>query len=381
MAKLTLGLRKLGYEDLDSIAVLDKQNATNTSTSTRSGSGGGDGGVEIGDGSSSGGGGGHGGVDNDGSSVTRIVARRLLRDMRATSERYVVVASSSAASAGKAVAGASHGGGGSSSSERGSVERSKRAEHSSIRGRAGGRGGAGVALEDERGGAGGGGGLTFAGFMAWSSVHGGRLMLVKDLVYACLAEFGMRPAKAVQEREVIQEIFRRCAFVAGRGRRGGRAVADDDILSWSLVLVLLLLCGVLRSPMWEAVRSWSGLVLVEKTPCRGVGGCVFAAARQPTRPPGKASFLPLSILDSTTRNGTRTKDEALNKRSCISPFPLVWHGLEENSEPDRAAVQYSHPAYPVHNARFVCCLLSSLSTSSSPYLLLLATCRPGFRLV
>lgn len=57
-------------------------------------------------------------------------------------------------------------------------------------------------------------GLTFAGFMAWSSVHGGRPMLVKDLVYLCLAEFGMRPAKAAQEREVIQEIFRRCARVS-----------------------------------------------------------------------------------------------------------------------------------------------------------------------
>lgn len=70
-------------------------------------------------------------------------------------------------------------------------------------------------MEGGGGGGGGGGGLTFAGFMAWSSVHGGRLMLVKDLVYACLAEFGMRPAKAVQEREVLQEIFRRCARVGG----------------------------------------------------------------------------------------------------------------------------------------------------------------------
>lgn len=56
---------------------------------------------------------------------------------------------------------------------------------------------------------GGGGGLTFAGFMSWSIVHAGRLQLVKDLVYVCLAEFGMMPAKALQEREVIQDIFRR----------------------------------------------------------------------------------------------------------------------------------------------------------------------------
>lgn len=42
---------------------------------------------------------------------------------------------------------------------------------------------------------------------------------MKDLVYACLAEFGMRPAKAMQEREVIQEIFRRyvqCCARIGR---------------------------------------------------------------------------------------------------------------------------------------------------------------------
>lgn len=215
MAKLTLGLRKLGYEDLESIAVLDKQNATNTANTTSnsssggggSGGSGGDGGVETGEGNSSG-----GGTDGAGS-VTRIVARRLLRDMRATSERYVVVAA--AADTGKWGTGTSRGGGGGGSgSDSGSVERSRRAEPSStsIRKRAGGRGDAGAVSGDGRGGAGGGGGLTFAGFMAWSSVHGGRLMLVKDLVYACLAEFGMRPAKAVQEREVIQEIFRRCAL-------------------------------------------------------------------------------------------------------------------------------------------------------------------------
>eukprot|EP00752_Nemacystus_decipiens_P010349 g9219.t1 len=145
LAKLTLGLRKLGYEDLESFAVLDKQNAPTASASTtnRSGSSGSGGGVEAGEGR-------FGGIDDDGGSVTRVVARRLLKDMRATSERYVIVAA--AADAAKEGAGTSYGGGGG----------------------------------NETG-----------------------LMLVKDLVYACLAEFGMRPAKAVQEREVIQEIFRR----------------------------------------------------------------------------------------------------------------------------------------------------------------------------
>lgn len=78
-----------------------------------------------------------------------------------------------------------------------------------------GRDGGVVGVGEEEGWAagGGGGGLTFAGFMSWSMVHGGRLQLVKDLVYMCLSEFGMRPAKAMQEREVIQEIFRRYSMV------------------------------------------------------------------------------------------------------------------------------------------------------------------------
>lgn len=247
MAKLTLGLRKLGYEDLESIAVLDKQNATNTTSNTttpRNSSSGGGGG-EIGEGSSS-----SSSIHDDGGgSVTRVVARRLLRDMRATSERYVVVAAAGAVDAGSEVMArnrAASGGGGGSDSR--SVQRNGRGEHSSgssssvsssrgsVRGGAGGRASAGAVLE------GGWGGLTFAGFMAWSSVHGGRLMLLKDLVYACLAEFGMRPAKAVQEREVIQEIFRRCA-----SWRGGGGRARDRCLQPCFLLLFFLFDWVIFS--------------------------------------------------------------------------------------------------------------------------------------
>lgn len=53
------------------------------------------------------------------------------------------------------------------------------------------------------------GGLTLVGFTSWSLLHGGRLQLVKDLVYVCLAEFGMQPAKPMQEKTVMQEIFQR----------------------------------------------------------------------------------------------------------------------------------------------------------------------------
>lgn len=53
------------------------------------------------------------------------------------------------------------------------------------------------------------GAMTLAGLLSWTIVHGGRLQLMKDLVYVCLADFGMHPIKGVQEKQVIQEVIRR----------------------------------------------------------------------------------------------------------------------------------------------------------------------------
>lgn len=212
MASLTLGLRKLGYEDLESLVLIDKQYSTDAGAAAAAfakATGGG------------GSGGSGGGVRDSADGTTGAVARKLLRDMRATSERYVVVPPASPASS-------------PATSTASSLSHQPPAppiphlpqQQQQQRNRQGPVVGGGVVVDDAggpvndrggglRGGSGvvEGGGLTFAGFMAWSSVHGGRLMLVKDLVYVCLAEFGMRPAKAVQEREVIQEIFRRCMGV------------------------------------------------------------------------------------------------------------------------------------------------------------------------
>lgn len=216
MASLTLGLRKLGYEDIESMAALDRQNTTKTAAANDGvgGDGGAHGGGDSGSARGSGGASGGGGS----SSITRVVARQLLRDMRATSERYVVVSTPGVAGTENVKLGVGGGGGDGGGNDSRYVEQSRRGRggggSNSMHSRApGGRDGTAMkgGWVGGRGGGvrGGGSGLTFAGFMAWSSVHGGRLMLVKDLVYACLAEFGMRPAKAVQEREVIQEIFRR----------------------------------------------------------------------------------------------------------------------------------------------------------------------------
>lgn len=165
-------------------------------------------------------------------SITKMVARRLLKDMRATSDKYVAFPTPAV--------GHKEGYFSSIPSSLDPVQQQQQQGHlgaassksTTSGGMAPAMAPAGVVDEgvDRTGGEargagverhGGGedraelGGLTFAGFMAWSSVHGGRMMLVKDLVYACLADFGMRPAKAVQEREVVMEIFRRyvCFFL------------------------------------------------------------------------------------------------------------------------------------------------------------------------
>jgi hypothetical protein len=43
-------------------------------------------------------------------------------------------------------------------------------------------------------------GLTYAGFMAWCSVHSGRTQLLRDLCFIACTACGMRPAKASQVR-------------------------------------------------------------------------------------------------------------------------------------------------------------------------------------
>lgn len=198
-ASLLLGLRKLGYEnvvmtDVNPSSVAHGGGGCSAITASCAGD--------------------HCSVNSY--SVTKMVARRLLKDMRATSDKYVAFPTPSvdrdegclssippsldplqqqqqqrhldAASSQSTTSGGVDRAGGEArgAGEERSVGGKDRAEL---------------------------GGLTFAGFMAWSSVHGGRLMLVKDLVYACLADFGMRPAKAVQEREVVMEIFRRYVYV------------------------------------------------------------------------------------------------------------------------------------------------------------------------
>lgn len=150
-------------------------------------------------------------------SITKMVARRILKDMRATSDKYVAFPTTAVDR--------DEGYSSSIPPSLDPLQQQQQQGHldaaSSQRTTSGGvdrAGGEARGTGEERSGGGKDraelGGLTFAGFMAWSSVHGGRMMLVKDLVYACLADFGMRPAKAVQEREVIMEIFRRyvCVF-------------------------------------------------------------------------------------------------------------------------------------------------------------------------